>query len=818
MRGGKSGRDYFRRRGFWVALLASSALASVIVQPEAAPVGQTAVIAYSISAGPLNEALAAFGKQSGLQISYVPSIAIGKSSPGINGRASAGQALARILSGTGLSYAFQNSATVSIAVRNAGDASSAVATVPGAMQLDMIDVLGGNPNSTMTPPPALAGGQVGSGSQMGLLGNRSVMDTPFNQTSYTSQTIVDQQARNLADVLLNDPSVNIATSVASGTTSLYIRGFVVGLGDTGFNGLYGVAPSYNTTPYFMERVEVLKGPGALLNGMPPGGAIGGSVNIVPKRASDVPLTRFTTSYVSRGQFIEHADIGRRFGQDNAFGVRVNGVYSKGDTSVVGNRTEFGLFTLGLDYRSDRVRLSTDFGYQNQVTKSSMRYVAAYDASIGAFPAAPSASKTYTPPWEYARTQDIFGTIQGEVDLNEATTAYAILGGRRSTWSYLYATPNLTSSAGDITARNEAGTSGNESVAAQSGVRTRFETGPVKHALSFNASANNQVNYSSYQGGVSFATNIYRPSYGLPTAFPTGRRPKTGEVRLGGIGVADTVSAFDERVQLTVGVRRQQVQTVSFSSSTGLLTSSYGSGAWSPAYALVVKPWKNVSLYANYIEGLQAGTTVGVTYANAGTVLPPYQSKQVETGVKVDWGSFITTLSLFQIEQPNTIATSSGGLAYLRLDGQQRNRGIEINTAGELTEGVRLIGGAMILDPRLTRTANGTNDNNMAPGVARFQLNLGAEWDTPFLPGFTLNGRAVHMSGQFVNVENTLAIPDWNRFDLGARYKFAGPWNKPVTMRFNVENILDKNAWAYVYYNGVSMMQPRTFVLSATMDF
>jgi len=797
-------------------MLSLSTMSVVLARNTTYP--QTSIHAINVPSGSLTTALNDLAAQTGLQLIFDTQLAAGKTTAGVRGSLNAQQALRALLAGSGLHPRFTSANSITIEAPEPGQYTASAASVPGAVQLQTIDVQGGNPLSTMTPPTPYAGGQVGSGSQMGLLGNRSVMDTPFNQTSYTNQTIQDQQARNLADVLLNDPSVNLAASVASGTTSLYIRGFVVGLGDTGFNGLYGVAPSYNTTPYFMERVEVLKGPGALLNGMPPGGAIGGSINIVPKRAGDVPLTQFTTSYVSRGQFIEHADIGRRFGQDNAFGMRVNGVYSKGDTAVVGNRTEFGLFTVGLDFRGERVRVSTDFGYQNQITKSSMRYVAAYDDSIGAIPAAPNASKTYTPPWEYARTQDIFGTIQGEADLNEVTTAYAILGGRRSTWTYLYATPNLTSAAGDIVGRNEAGTSGNESLAAQSGVRTRFATGPVKHALSFNAGVNNQVNFSSYHSGGSFTTNIYRPSYGMPSAFPSGRRPKTGEVRLGSIGVANTFSVFDERIQLTTGIRRQQVQTVSFSSSTGLTTSSYGSGTWSPAYALVVKPWQNVSLYANYIEGLQAGTTVGVAYANAGTVLPPYQSKQVETGVKVDWGSFITTLSLFQIEQPNTVATSSGGLAYLRLDGQQRNRGIEINTAGELTEGLRLLGGAMIIDPRLTRTANGMDDGNMAPGVARFQLNLGAEWDTPFLPGLTLNGRVVHMSGQFVNSSNTLAIPDWDRFDLGARYKFVGPWDKPVTVRFNVENILDKNAWAYVYYTSVSLMQPRTFVLSATVDF
>ncbi len=76
-------------------------------------------------------------------------------------------------------------------------------------------------------PAAYAGGQVASGSQVGLLGNRGVMDTPFNQTSYTAQTIQDQQARKLDDVFANDPSVRVTVPRLSGFDQLNIRGFSV---------------------------------------------------------------------------------------------------------------------------------------------------------------------------------------------------------------------------------------------------------------------------------------------------------------------------------------------------------------------------------------------------------------------------------------------------------------------------------------------------------------------------------------------------------------------------------------------------------------
>ena len=72
------------------------------------------------------------------------------------------------------------------------------------------------------------------------------------------------------------------------------------------------------------------------------------------------------------------------------------------------------------------------------------------------------------------------------------------------------------------------------------------------------------------------------------------------------------------------------------------------------------------------------------------------------------------------------------------------------------------------------------------------VNVGAEWDTWFVPGLTVTGRVIYTSGQFVNAANTLSIPEWTRLDLGARYTFTSPWNgKPIMVRFAVENVFNR---------------------------
>ncbi len=690
----------------------------------------------------------------------------------------------------------------------------------------------GNPTPTKALgnlPPAYPGGQVAIGGGLGLLGNRSFMETPFSQTSYTSKTIQDQQARTVGDVLANDPSVRsvLGASAGYGFDVFNIRGFYYENGDSALNGLYGMAPQYSTAPNFVERIEVLKGPSALLNGMPPAGAIGGSLNLVTKQAPDIPITQVTTSYASDGYFGTNLDVARRFGADKEFGIRFNGGYHAGDTNIDGQDSELGNAVLNLDYRGERVRLSADIGYQSQDLSSPLRFIN-FPAGLGSVPPPPKAGSNYSAPWMYWRPADTFAMVQGEVDITKYVTAYAAIGWHKSEIDYLYASPTVTNVNGNWQGLLGDGKDTYETWSGVAGIRTTFDTGPVNHKLN--------VSYSSigrdYSSGIStptppfFFSNLYNPiSQPKPTSFAPALAT-TSETKMSSVGIADTLSILNDRVQFTVGVRRQTAgqdsvtENILFGTST---VESTGDSVWSPAYALLVKPFENVSLYANYIEGLKVGRTVpsGGIYNNPGEVFPPFQTKQKEVGVKVDFGRISTTVAAFDIAQPSfvNVVTSTG--TSLELDGEQRNRGVEVNVFGELTPSVRVLGGVAYIDGRLEKTAGGVNDGNKAQGVAEWNVNIGAEWDTPFVPGLTLTGRMIYTSGVYINAANTLSIPDWTRFDVGARYTFDSPWNgKPITIRFAVENVANENYYAgsYTADGIVSLGAPRTYLVSSTFNF
>ncbi|WVM90399.1 hypothetical protein UMZ34_09645 [Halopseudomonas pachastrellae] len=102
-----------------------------------------------------------------------------------------------------------------------------------------------------------------------------------------------------------------------------MRGLPIYSDDIAYNGLYGLLPRQYMGTEFVERVEVLRGANAFLNGAAPGGSgLGGAINIVPKRATNEPLNEVTAGVRSGGQYYTAGDFSRRFADDR-IGMRLN---------------------------------------------------------------------------------------------------------------------------------------------------------------------------------------------------------------------------------------------------------------------------------------------------------------------------------------------------------------------------------------------------------------------------------------------------------------------------------------------------------------
>ncbi|MDT4742678.1 TonB-dependent siderophore receptor [Bradyrhizobium sp. WYCCWR 12699] len=659
--------------------------------------------------------------------------------------------------------------------------------------------------------PAFAGGQVAQGARLGLFGNTGTMKSPFSVTSYTDKFIRDQQAATGADALILDPSVRSSHPTGGVVDSFNIRGFPINEGNNGefaFEGLYGIAPTYRIFTDYVERIEVLKGPSAALSGMAPNGGV---INVVPKRA-DEDLTRLTASYGSTARFGGHWDVARRYGDGKEWGVRASGSLRDGDTPINRQSETTGVGSLALDYRGERFRSWLYLIAQtDRFDAPSRPFLMASGLQV---PKAPDGRLNVTQPWEWSRINDQSALLRTEYDVSDQVTLFADVGGSRTNVERFFGLPTIVSASGNTTSTPQYFGLSIDRTTYDGGLRARFDTGFVHHALAFQASVYHDALYRRLTNGTLVASNIYNPTV-APTQFANeiSDRPRLSDSQLTGLSIADTMSVLDERILLTLGVRRQGIEANNYASNVGTLTSSYDRSAVTPVVGLVVRPVENISLYANYVEGLARGDVAPQTASNFGEVLRPYVAKQYEAGVKVDFGRIATTFSAFEISK------ASGELSAGRFaaTAEQRVRGLEFNVYGELMQGVRVLGGISLLDGTLTKTAVATNVGNTPIGVPNVQANIGAEWDLPWMRDLTLNGAVIYTGRQFADSANKQPIPEWTRLDLGVRYTTAINGRKTV-FRANIQNVTGESYWSSVASFGTFFLgAPRTYLLSMTVD-
>ncbi|WP_046270165.1 TonB-dependent receptor [Pseudomonas syringae] len=763
--------------------------------------------AYEVPAGSLSAALTRFAGQAGVNLSVDPALVNGRNSSGLSGEFAVEEGFARLLQGSGLQ------------LMPVGEQAYTLIPAPesasAGLQLAPTSIVG---DSGATDGQEYAGGQVARKGSQGMLGSRDFMETPFSMTTYTKDAVKNQQARTLGDLIASDPSVR-ATNPAGGRYEQFtIRGFSLFNSDVSYNGLYGILPTYTIDMEMAERVDILKGPSQLINGISPRGSVGGGINVVPKRATDKPITELTTSYASKGQVGAAVDVARRFGEDDKFGIRFNGVKQSGDTEWDHQSVDRDMAVLGLDFRGDRLRLSTDIGHTERDTDAPQERV-----QVGANAKVPNANDVrdnYAQSWSKARTKDTFGAVNAEYDLSDSVMLYGGVGARKSNHDFLRHAVSVTNDAGDFSVQPRDFTRDENVRTATAGARSWFNTGPVSHEVNLAAS----YFYMDFEnGGARYAaapSNLYNP-VDMPTpSNPTRADSKVyTENRFTGLALSDTMGFFEDRLLLTLGARWQRVKVDDWTDDVKGDT-AYDEEKVSPSGGILYKVTDDFSVYANYMEGLSQGKIAPSTSVNEDQIFPPFVSRQVEVGAKYDLGSFAFTASVFRIKQPayetNTTSRVFGP------NGKRRNDGVELTMFGEPMKGFRLLGGVMYIDSELTNTVNGTFDGNRAPATPKYNVNLGAEWDVPGVNGLTLTGRGIYTGSQYLDQANSKSIDSSERFDVGARYAFKVD-QKDITLRANVENVMNKYYWSSAGASddsepGLTLSTPRTYLLSATIGF
>lgn len=769
---------------------------------------------YNVPGSELGAALSRFASQAGVSLSVDPALVSGLGTPGLSGSYSVDEGFARLLQGSGLRLQPVGAEAYTLVPATEGAA---------AMEIAPTAITGVTVPSESLQGERYAGGQVARRSSQGLLGSRDFMESPLSMTTYTSEAVKNNQSRTLADLTASDPAVRSTNPAGGRFEQFTIRGFSLFNSDVSYGGLYGIMPTYSIDMEMADRVDILRGPTQLVNGISPRGSVGGGINVVPKRATDEPITEFTGSYASDSQVGGAVDVGRRFGEDNRFGIRFNGVKQSGDTEWDHQKVNREMAVVGLDFRDERLRMSMDVGHTERDTDAPQeRVLVGANAPV---PRADDVRHNYAQAWTKAETSDTFGALRGEYDIDDSLMVYGAVGARKSNHDFVRHNVSITNAAGDFTVSPRDFTRDEDVRTVNAGVRKWFQTGSVSHEVNLAADyfsmdfENGGGRYANRQG------NLYNP---IATPQP-GVRTRTDakvytENRFSGVALSDTLGFLDDRILLTLGARWQRVKVDDWENGIKGDT-GYDEEKLSPSMGVLFKATDQLSLYANYMEGLSQGKIAPSTSSNENEIFAPFISRQLEAGAKYDMGTFAITAAVFRIKQPayeTGAAPGPGQLGAFGPNGKRVNDGIELNVFGEPVQGFRLLGGVMYIDSELTDTVGGATDGNRAPATPKYNANLGAEWDVPTLQGLTLTARSMYSSSQYLDQANTKEIDAWTRYDVGARYAFKVD-DKDITLRGTVENVLNERDWISAGASddseaGLTISTPRTFILSATVGF
>jgi iron complex outermembrane receptor protein len=155
----------------------------------------------------------------------------------------------------------------------------------------------------------------------------------------------------------------------------------------------------------------------------------------------------------------------------------------------------------------------------------------------------------------------------------------------------------------------------------------------------------------------------------------------------------------------------------------------------------------------------------------------------------------------------------------QLNGEQRNRGVELNVFGEPVLGLRLNSSATWIDPDMTKTGDSDQNGKNAIGVPRFTAALGAEYDIKPVDGLTATALLNYTGSQYADLANNMKLDDYTTLDLGLRYRMKVNQNDMV-WRVGVDNVTNEKYWANVDDSGTYLSQgePRTVKVSLSYDF
>ena len=651
---------------------------------------------------------------------------------------------------------------------------------------------------------------------VGILGNKDTMETPFTTTNITQETIKSfgDPSQPLDSVLSISPSIRAAGTVLH--NDFQHRGFRANGTSAYVNGVPGMFTQFNAPMYVVEKADIVSGPNSGLSGTGThyeSTAAGGLVNFTTKRAGDMPLTRLTLTHSGQSMAGAYFDLARRFGQNKDWGARLMAEKVEGETSVDGQKVKAASIYINLDHKDAKSKTNFFTGYRQNEVVGGQRWFK-LGGGVTRFPAVPKASRNYAFDGMDKSSYGWMMILNHEQKFSQDWKGFINAGYLKNNLNR-----NVMSEYSAITILDDDGnfalksqTTGTPQRASyfQLGVSGKTRTGAAEHTLTLAA----DQAWRDLGGVFGFPTttlgtgNIYTGILNQHQVPPTNYTAKTkSKTTIRGISLVDSIDI--NKWNLILGVHHHTADVDSYNAA-GRVTSSVSSSATTPTVALSYHPTKDTSVYVSHAEYFNVGTTVGGSYTNSGEILPPAKTKQHEIGVKYQNKDVLYTLAYFDITQANNIPVGT----YLRQDGEERHRGVEMGISGKVSPKWSLAAGLTYMNATNEKTKNGTLDGVTKDGQPRWHGALMAKYTVD--ERFSAFGRLTYTGGAYV-LNEKFKSPAVTVLDLGMNYR-TRLGSVPTTFGLTLYNALNKDYWMVSRdNNNLNLSTPRTLALTMSMD-
>lgn len=621
-------------------------------------------------------------------------------------------------------------------------------------------------------------------------------DLPQAVSVVSQEQIKDQLLTSIGDVVRYVPGVT-AHQGENNRDQIVIRG-VNSSADFFLNGVRDDVQYYRDL-YNVERIEVLRGPNAMIFGR---GGGGGIVNRVTKEAVFAPFREITLQGGSFNDKRVAVDLDQPLNRKAAF--RINGVYEN-----------FGSFRdfVGLERYGINPTLTVAPGQQTKITLGyeHFRDYRTADRGIPSVQGLPADTGIST---YFGNPNDSY--VKAVVNLGSATIERQAggLNFRNSTHfgAYDRGYQNFVPGAVSADRATVALSAYNNATARlnifnQSDFTYGVSTGRIRHTLLAGVEVGRQVTDNFRNTGffnntlTSINVSFVKPTISTPATFRQSAADADNHIRtmIGAAYVQDQVD-LSRHIQFVAGVRFDHFD-LRFHNNRNDQDLGRIDNLVSPRIGMVFKPVTRISIYGNYSVAYLPSS--GDQFSSLTTItqqVKPEKFNSYEFGVKWDLSRALAlTTAVYRLDRLNTRATDPNDPTRILQTGSQRSNGYEVGLNGALTRAWRLTGGYAYQDAFITSATTAARAGGQVAMVPHHNFSL---WNNYQIVSRLAAGLGViHRSDMFAAIDDTVRLPGYTRADAAIYFSLT----ERIRLQANVENLFDKRY--YVNADGNNNISP-----------